>query len=160
MHWIESEELKKASITDSRILYGLQRIFIKYVTQPLVCRYLRSVSCKSSGKDKYPLPSSLSQNHFRQIPSVLCHHKGILVQRCCGKVHSRMHISDLHYLRNEGRPMKQQEKNSFKKKALVSAWFLENPCGPKRLTDPSSSKTVKRFSIVNLLMTTMQLFIK
>lgn len=60
--------------------------------------------------------------------------------------------------------MKQQGKKptnpSFKKQALVSAWFLKNTCGPKRSTDPSSYKTVKRFSITNLLMTKMQLFIK
>lgn len=55
--------------------------------------------------------------------------------------------------------MKQQEKNSFKKKALVLIWFLENPYGPTGSLWFQNSQKIS-YHKSQMLMVMMQVFIK
>lgn len=60
-----------------------------------------------------------------------------------------MHISDLHYLGNEGRPMKQQGKKPQTPPSKIKPWsqldFSKIPVVPKDLQIPLVTKQSKDF---------------
>lgn len=76
---------------------------------------------------------------------MLCHHKGILVQRCCGKTHSRMHISDLRYLGNERRQWSSRKKILLKEKLWSELHFLKTSVITKDLQIPLVPKQSEGF---------------